>query len=51
MSTTEMSSTLKSFEEARTAHLEKMKQYNNTCADITRCEKEREAAIRGRKRS
>jgi len=45
MSTPEKSSTLKRFEQARTAHLEKMKQYNNTCADITRCEKEREAAI------
>ena len=30
---------------ARTAHLEKMKQYNNICANFTRCEKEREAAI------
>lgn len=45
MSTPENSSTLKSFEEARTAHLEKMKEYNAICADITRCEKEREAAI------
>ncbi|WLS79490.1 hypothetical protein Q3V30_02940 [Erwinia pyri] len=45
MSTPEKSSTLAAFEQARTAHLEKMKEYNAICADITRCTKEREAAI------
>lgn len=45
MSTPEKSGTLAAFEQARTAHLEKMKEYNAICADITRCTKEREAAI------
>ncbi|MDR7344802.1 hypothetical protein J2X14_003244 [Pantoea alhagi] len=45
MSTPENSGTLAAFEQARTAHLEKMKEYNAICADITRCTKEREAAI------
>lgn len=45
MSIPEKSGTLAAFEQARTAHLEKMKEYNAICADITRCTKEREAAI------
>ncbi|PPC64811.1 hypothetical protein C1Y41_09440 [Pantoea sp. ICBG 1758] len=45
MSTPEKSGTLAAFEQARTAHLEKMKEYNAICDDITRCTKEREAAI------
>lgn len=46
MSTQEQAPTsLMDFEQARATHTEKMKQYNSICADIDRCEKERQAAI------
>lgn len=46
MSTKEQTTpSLTNFEQARTTHLENMQKYNRICADITRCEKERQAAI------
>ena len=45
MSIPENSTTLGKFEQARNAHIAKMKEYNAICADITRCGKERDAAI------
>ncbi|MEN4768868.1 hypothetical protein [Duffyella gerundensis] len=46
MTTPEQNQTsLMCFEQARTEHTNNMKKYNGICADITRCEKERQAAI------
>lgn len=41
----EITRRLETLTAARTAHAEKMKAYNTICADISRCEQERSAAI------